>query len=334
LASFKPISDQLEGCLSPLLNVGVTARNASPTPPGDEVRDLCGRNACFAGNLARPLEERQYEFVACPLRATQAGVDQEERLAARTLVGTSGWSYKHWKSVFYPDDVASKDWLAYYASRFDTVELNTTFYRTPPGSSFSAWRQHVPPGFIFAVKASRFVTHIKRLNDADETVPRQMESVQPLGPTLGPILFQLPPNMERDVERLAGLLAALPKQGSIAIEFRNESWDHAEVYELLARHDVGVCLHDWHGQPWPYRATEGGAGLVYVRLHGPSGDYGGRYAEGTLENWASRCKQWRADGRDVFCYFNNDAEGNAIRDALALRRLLGEKLPGEANESD
>jgi uncharacterized protein YecE (DUF72 family) len=255
-------------------------------------------------------------------------------MAARILVGTSGWSYKHWKSVFYPDDVASKDWLAYYASRFDTVELNTTFYRTPPSSSFCGWHEHVPRGFVFAVKASRFITHIKRLNDADETVPRQMASVQPLGSALGPTLFQLPPTMERDMERLSGLLEALPKKGRFAMEFRNESWDHAEVYDLLARYDVGVCLHDWHRHRWSYRAAEGGASLVYVRFHGPSGDYEGRYAERTLKTWASRCKKWRADGRDVFCYFNNDAAGNAIRDALTLRRLLGEKLPDEPNESD
>lgn len=255
-------------------------------------------------------------------------------MAARILVGTSGWSYTHWRGVFYPDDLPSKDWLAYYASRFDTVELNTTFYRTPRSSSFCGWREHVPRGFLFAVKASRFITHIKRLNDADATVPHQMDSVQPLGPALGPTLFQLPPTMSRDMERLVGLLKALRNQGRFAIEFRNESWDHAEVYELLARHDVGVCLHDWHRQPWPYRAVEGGAGLVYVRFHGPSGDYAGRYAETALKDWASRCAQWRAEGRDVFCYFNNDAEGNAIGDALTLRRLLGDKLLNEPNESD
>lgn len=248
-------------------------------------------------------------------------------MAADIRIGTSGWSYRHWKGVFYPSDVPSGAWLAYYAGRFATVELNSTFYRTPPDSSFRAWREAAPRGFVFATKANRFITHTKRLNDARETVPRELESAQRLGPALGPVLFQLPPTMKRDVERLSGFLDALPGKGRFVVELRHRSWDDPEVYDLLARHHVAVCLHDWHRREWPLRAVEGAASLVYVRFHGPDGAYGGRYEKATLKTWASRFRDWRADGRDVFCYFNNDAKGNAVRDALALRELLGEALP-------
>ena len=140
----------------------------------------------------------------------------------------------------HPDGLPAKDWLSFYASRFRTVELNTTFYRTPAESTFSGWHEQAPRGFLFAVKASRFITHIKRLNDVEGTVQRQMESVKALGAAVGPTLFQLPPTMERDLDRLRRLLEALPRRGRFAIEFRHESWDDGGVYELLARHHVGA----------------------------------------------------------------------------------------------
>lgn len=250
-------------------------------------------------------------------------------MPAHILVGTSGWSYRHWRGVFYPADLPARQWLTYYSARFATVELNSTFYRTPRASSLRAWREQAPPGFVFALKANRFITHSKRLRDADETVARELEIVRPLGAARGPILFQLPPAMTRDLGRLAGLLEALPGDGAFAVEFRDGSWDDREVYAMLARRQVGVCLHDWHGHAWPRRAADEGAGPVYLRFHGPTGRYGGSYDRRTLRAWATRCERWREAGRDVFCYFNNDAEGNAVRDALALRRLLGERLSDE-----
>ncbi len=249
-------------------------------------------------------------------------------MAGRIHIGTSGWSYAHWKGVFYPSDVPSREWLSYYAERFDTVELNSSFYRTPPDASMRAWSDAAPRGFVFAVKANRFITHTKRLNDAQETVPRELDSARRLGRALGPVLFQLPPTMRRDDERLSAFLDALPGRGRFVVEFRHRSWDDTRVYDVLAEHHVAVCLHDWRRREWPRQPVEGAAGLVYVRFHGPDGAYGGRYERATLEAWAARCRDWRADGRDVYCYFNNDAKGNAVRDALALRELLGEARSG------
>jgi uncharacterized protein YecE (DUF72 family) len=244
-------------------------------------------------------------------------------------IGTSGWSYRHWRGVFYPDDLPSVDWLAYYAARFGTVEVNTSFYRTPSPETFRRWRGAVPAGFTFAVKANRHITHRKRLKDAGESVVRELASVAPLGETLGPVLFQLPPALRRDMPRLAGLLDALPVRGRFAVEFRHESWDHPDVYLLLARHDVAVCLHDWRRRPWPLKTVATGTSLVYARFHGALGDYTGRYDRRTLRTWAGRCERWRAEGRDVFCFFNNDALGNAVRDALTLRHLVGEDVRGD-----
>jgi uncharacterized protein YecE (DUF72 family) len=245
--------------------------------------------------------------------------------AARILVGTSGWSYKHWRGVFYPDDLPPAEWLRYYAGRFPTVELNTSFYHAPRAASFAQWREAAGPGFVFAVKANRYITHTRRLKDPGEPIAREMRTVEPLGETLGPILLQLPPSLPRDPARLDALLAALPASRRFALEFRHPGWHDPEVYRRLGEHGVAVCLHDWRGAPWPWQAAENGAGFVYVRYHGPTGSYGGHYDERVLERWAGRCRDWRAGGRDVFAYFNNDAAGNAVADAFTLRQLLGEE---------
>jgi uncharacterized protein YecE (DUF72 family) len=245
--------------------------------------------------------------------------------AGRILVGTSGWSYRHWRGVFYPEGLPAREWLSYYAARFPTVELNTSFYRTPAATSFAQWREAAGPGFVFAVKANRYITHTKRLRDPEDPVAKEMSTVERLGDALGPILLQLPPGLALDEDRLRRLLATLPDDKRFAVEFRHASWDDGEVYRLLGEHGVAVCLHDWRGRAWPGRAAENGAPLVYVRFHGPGGGYTGRYDVATLVDWAERCRRWRETGRDVFCYFNNDAAGNAVRDALRLRRLLGEE---------
>jgi uncharacterized protein YecE (DUF72 family) len=244
---------------------------------------------------------------------------------SRILVGTSGWSYRHWRGVFYPEDLPARDWLRFYATHFATVELNTSFYRTPAAASLKRWRETAGPGFVFAVKANRYITHTKRLRDPAEPVAREMRTMGPLGNSLGPILLQLPPHLALDKARLEALLAALPQGHRFAVEFRHPSWDDAEVYRLLGRRAVAVCVHDWRGRAWPAAAAENGAPLVYVRFHGPTGAYTGRYRNETLVEWARRCDGWRAAGRDVFCYFNNDAAGNAVHDALRFRRLLGEE---------
>jgi uncharacterized protein YecE (DUF72 family) len=244
---------------------------------------------------------------------------------ARVLVGTSGWSYRHWRGVFYPEHLPARDWLRHYASRFPTVELNTSFYRTPAAASYAQWREAAGPGFTFAVKANRYITHTRRLRDPAAPVAHELASVSPLGDALGPLLLQLPPNLALDRERLKALADVLPPDRRFAVEFRDASWDDEEVYQLLGEHGVAVCLHDWRGRPWPPEAAENGAPFVYTRFHGPTGSYSGRYAGRALAGWAERCVRWRRAGRDVFCYFNNDAAGNAVQDALHLRRLLGEE---------
>ncbi|NLE21875.1 MAG: DUF72 domain-containing protein [Actinobacteria bacterium] len=240
------------------------------------------------------------------------------------MVGTSGWSYRHWRGVFYPAHLPARDWLRFYAQRFSTVELNTSFYRRPAAASLARWREAAGPGFLFAVKANRFITHVRRLREPADPVARELEAVRPLGDALGPILLQLPPDLGLDLGRLRTLVEALPEARRFAVEFRDRSWDAGGVYDLLGEHGVAVCLHDWRGRTWPVAAAENGAAFVYVRLHGPTGTYTGRYDARTLAVWAERCARWRRAGRDVFCYFNNDAAGNAVHDALYLRGLLGE----------
>jgi uncharacterized protein YecE (DUF72 family) len=249
----------------------------------------------------------------------------------RILIGTSGWSYGHWRGAVYPPGLPSGEWLASYAARLPTVELNTTFYGTPAASAFKRWRDAVPPGFVFAVKANRFITHRKRLRDAAQTVPRELDAARALGDALGPVLFQVPPRMHLDLARLTAFVEALPPHGRFAFEFRDHSWDDRRVGGLLAAHGATVCRHDWGGKEWPSRGRPEphGVGFVYVRLHGPRGTYDGRYGERRLAGWAERLAAWSAEGRDVFCYFNNDAGGSAVYDALALRRLLGQDVPDD-----
>ncbi len=254
---------------------------------------------------------------------------------AHILVGTSGWSYRHWRGVFYPSDLPPREWLRFYARRFPTVELNTSFYHTPRAASFTQWREAAGPGFVFAVKANRYITHTRRLKDPAEPVAHELRTVGPLGDALGPILLQLPPGLERDLGRLDALLAALPPSRRFAVEFRHRSWRDDEVERRLREHGVAVCLHDWQGRPWPVEAAAGGdrAGFVYVRLHGPTGTYTGRYGERGLSPWADRCRDWRDEGRDVYVYFNNDAGGGAVADAADLQRMLGEERQLELLEA-
>lgn len=234
-------------------------------------------------------------------------------------IGTSGWSYAHWRGGFYPAGLPSKAWLAFYAERFDTVEINGSFYRMPPEPAVAGWCERSPEGFLFAWKASRYITQAKRLRDAAEPLAYVLNRASGLKGKLGPILFQLPPQMRRDDDRLAKFLSLLPKAHRFCVEFRDPAWYAPEVLRLLAEHGVALCVSDHHDAPAPPEAT---AGFVYVRLHGPGGHYFGRYPEGELASWAKRIAAWRSDGRDVFVYFDNDVEGAAPLDAAALRSRL------------
>jgi len=239
-------------------------------------------------------------------------------VTARFLVGTSGWNYPHWRGRFYPRRLPQAEWLAYYARQFPTVEVNNTFYRLPSSTVFAAWRAAVPDTFTFAVKASRFITHIKRLRNGRAPVRRLLTRARLLRRTLGPVLFQLPPTFVRDEARLVLFLAALPSRCRYAVEFRHESWHRESVYHLLRRHRVACCISD--GPEIPGRIVRT-ASFVYVRFHGPGGIGAGRYSDARLRRWARQIREVCGSGT-AFVYFNNDQEGFAVKNAARLTDLL------------
>ncbi|HEY6052626.1 MAG TPA: DUF72 domain-containing protein [Gaiellaceae bacterium] len=239
-------------------------------------------------------------------------------------IGCSGWNYAHWRNgVFYPPRLAARHWLGFYARRFDTVEVNMTFYRLPKVEAVRRWVEESPDGFLFAVKASRYLTHVKRLKDVGPGLATFLERIEPLlaSPKLGPMLWQLPPNFQRDDERLAAALASLPP-GRHCFEFRHESWFRDEVYDLLRDHGVALVIGD-RPQVHAFQAHELTADWTFVRFHAGTRGLRGNYSEGELREWAGRIDAWRRGGVDVYAYFNNDWEGFAIRNGLRLQELLG-----------
>ncbi|MGZ3280233.1 MAG: DUF72 domain-containing protein [Caulobacteraceae bacterium] len=237
-------------------------------------------------------------------------------------IGCSGWSYKDWRGPFYPPEVKAKDQLAWYARRFSTTEINASFYRLPTEKAVAAWRDAVPEGFLFAWKASRFLTHNKELKDPEESLNLILGRMEGLQDRYGPILFQLPPSLRLDRERLAHFLALLPRQRRCTVEFRHASWYAPEIFRLLAEHDVALCVSDHHDAPSPWEAT---ASFVYIRAHGPGGRFRGRYSEAELKSLAHAVKEWRRDGKAVFCYFDNDIKSAAPQDAEQLIALCGNR---------
>jgi uncharacterized protein YecE (DUF72 family) len=237
-------------------------------------------------------------------------------------IGCSGWNYSHWRERVYPKGCPPARWLRYYAAElFDTVEINTTFYRLPKRDAVARWVEQTPEGFCFAVKMSRYVTHLKRLTDLEGSLERFYERIEPLvsSPKLGPVLWQLPPNFKRDDERLAAALGLLPP-GRHCFEFREPSWYSADVYALLREHGVALVLPD--SPKYPFRALELTADWTFVRFHHGSRGRNGNYSERELEEWARRIEDWRAEV-DVYAYFNNDWDGFAVKNGLRLRQLLG-----------
>ena len=235
-------------------------------------------------------------------------------------VGCSGWLYRHWRGdVFYPKGLRQKDELAYYTEHFDTAEINASFYRMPAETAVTGWRERTPDGFVFAWKASRYLTHLKRLIDPREPVEFMFSRAQGLGEKLGPVLYQLPPSMKLDLERLAGLLAVVPQGRRHALEFRHPSWYEPAVFDLLRQHDASLVISDHHHAPAPWVST---ASWVYVRGHGPGGRYWGDYSDDDLQGWAQHIRGWRFEDKDVYAYFDNDIGGAAPRDAQRLKRLF------------
>ena len=238
---------------------------------------------------------------------------------ASVHIGTSGWHYQHWRGAFYPEKLPASKWLDYYARHFDTVELNSTFYRLPLETGIDGWRKSTPGDFCFAAKGSRFLTHMKKLKDPAAGVARYFERVERLGRKLGPIVFQLPPFWEVNLERLDTFLDALPRRRHYAFELRNPTWHAPEVYRILNRHNAAFCIFEIAGFHSGFELT---ANWTYVRLHGPGGAYQGSYPAATLRHWAERIRAWQDDLRAVYVYFDNDQAAYAVRNAAALKRLL------------
>jgi len=237
------------------------------------------------------------------------------RQTAELRIGTSGYQYDHWKGVFYPPDVPRKRWFEHYAGRFDTVEINNTFYHLPKAETFDAWRQRAPAGFCYTLKFSRYGTHLKRLRDPEQSLGTFLERAERLGGRLGPILVQLPPRFNPDPNRLDAFLTAAPRRHRWAVEFRNADWLCQAVFEVLERHNAALVVHDLIANH-PRRTT---ADWVYLRFHGPDG---GDYPHQALSAAAGRVRRHLQAGRDVYAYFNNDAHGYALANARALRRYV------------
>jgi uncharacterized protein YecE (DUF72 family) len=265
----------------------------------------------------------------------------------RVHVGCSGWQYQHWRSDFYPARLAQSRWFAHYALSFDTVEINNSFYRLPPPETFAKWREQAPPRFVYSVKASRFLTHMKKLKDPYDPLVRFFDNARELGGHLGPVLYQLPPNFGINLERLETFLRTLPGgpegpslhsdveaglqtrlSGNTprfrhVMEFRDPCWYVDDVYELLDRYDVALCLHDMQGSATGRIAV---GPFIYVRYHFGDRKYGGAYDDRRLDAWGEWLSVQASGGRDVYAYFNNDTGGHAPRDAVRLRERIQSRL--------
>ena len=245
-------------------------------------------------------------------------------LAGVARIGCSGWHYESWRGLVYPAQLRTDEWLRAYTRRFRTVELNNTFYRLPSEPTFARWRRQVSRDFVFAVKASRFLTHIKRLRDPEEPIERLLTRARPLGPTLGPLLYQIPPRWFPDRERLETFLASLPARLTPTsrhrvhhvIEMRDARGYAPWVIELLREYNVTLCVHDMHGSESPLLMV---GPIVYLRFHGYGTKYGGSYPDPVLDEWAQWIHRALATGRDAYVYFNNDVNGYAVYDAERLR---------------
>lgn len=234
-------------------------------------------------------------------------------------IGTSGWMYDHWEGRFYPRGLKKEEWLRHYCRYFGTVEINNTFYHLPKEAVFKGWRKKARKGFLYAVKGNRFITHIKRLRDCREPLQLFFSRVKYLGPALGPVLFQLPPKMKKDLMKLESFLKLLPKRKRFVFEFRNPEWFDEEVYALLRKYKASFCVYSMPGHECPKVIT---SSLVYIRMHGGSIIYGSNYSDKELKKLAQQIRGYLKKKLEVYVYFNNDASGYAVKNALRLKELL------------
>ncbi len=247
-------------------------------------------------------------------------------------VGTSGWLYKHWRGTFYPKGIKQKEEFEYYSLFFNTVELNNPFYRLPSRETFENWRKNSRPDFLYIVKASRYITHMKKLNETEDALDLFLHNCSGLEDKLGPILFQLPPGWELNIERFEKFLKSLPQGFRFAFEFRNTTWYHKDVYKLMKQYNCAFCIYQLAGHMSPIEVT---ADFVYLRLHGPTKNkYQGSYDFATLRYWADMSNEWKAAGKDVFIYFDNDDSGYAAFNAQVIEMMLNKDEPITQQETD
>jgi uncharacterized protein YecE (DUF72 family) len=247
----------------------------------------------------------------------------------RAHIGCSGWMYRDWRGIVYPEGLPQRRWFEHYATLFDTVEINNTFYRLPPPSTVERWAEQAPSGFTYAVKLGAFGSHRMKLRDAASWLPNHIDRVERFGPSLGPTLVQLPPRWRRDAGRLDEFLSVAPAHVRWAVELRESSWLHDEVFEVLRAHGAALCIHDLlPDHPWELTTD-----WTYVRFHGPQAlkqKYWGRYGGRRLAPVADRLATWLGEGRDVYGYFNNDHEGHAVSDAQWLKERLSSERTATA----
>lgn len=246
-------------------------------------------------------------------------------MTGRVYIGTSGYQYRHWRGPVYPQKLPQRAWFDHYSRHFDTVEINNTFYRLPDADTFRHWREAAPPGFVYALKVSRYLTHVRYLREPEPPIRHFLERARLLGAALGPLLIQLPPHWGLNLERLDGLLACLPAGRRWTLELRHPDWLNDSVFERLKNAGVGLCIHDLlPGHPWTATAD-----WLYLRYHGI--DYSHRYSHQYLTAQAERLAEWVGTGTDLYAYFNNDAQGHAFHNAAQLRRYLRRRLSGNGD---
>lgn len=237
-------------------------------------------------------------------------------------IGTSGWNYKHWKGIFYPEDLPASRWLQFFKDKFSTVEINNSFYRLPGKKTFENWKNSVPAGFIFAVKANRYLTHMKKLSEPEEPLRKMLDNIAGLEDKLGPVLFQFPPYWPVDTIRLKAFLEILPRDIRFVFEFRNHSWWKEEVFELLNRYNVAYCIYEATGIVTPKVIT---TDFVYIRFHNPENPQSAHFEYEALASWAEDMTLWASEGKNVYCYFNNDQSGYALEDGFLLKYLVEDR---------